>query len=203
MKQDATNPDFIKDNKRPEGFNRLSPVGINKASFNGDTYSWSSDAGGWFKDNTPEPAPISREDEKPEIGDTVADKKGNTGIVTGLGQFVGTIRVKLDSGEYEDYENTKGNLTVIDAPTLYRDNVRLLEENKELKEQIKKEYKRSDDLLKHWEAKDKENKELREALHDSLKPLSICAINADPGIYKDQLYKIVENFSQLLNRLNK
>ncbi len=53
MKQDTTAPDFINDENSPEtGFELIS---INKASYNGNTYSWSSDAKGWFKD-TPAPS---------------------------------------------------------------------------------------------------------------------------------------------------
>lgn len=45
------NPDFINDENSPEtGFELIS---INKASFNGDTYSWSSNAKGWYKDTPP------------------------------------------------------------------------------------------------------------------------------------------------------
>jgi len=64
MKQTSINPDFIKDNKRPEGFSSSTPAHINKASFNGDTYSWSSDNGGWFKDTPSSHSPLElREDE--------------------------------------------------------------------------------------------------------------------------------------------
>jgi len=49
MKSNNSNtPDFINDENSPEtGFELVS---INKAKFNGNTYSWSSDAKGWFKD---------------------------------------------------------------------------------------------------------------------------------------------------------
>lgn len=51
MEQKTNNPDFINDENSPE--NGFELISINKASYNGDTYSWSSDAKGWFKD-TPE-----------------------------------------------------------------------------------------------------------------------------------------------------
>jgi len=137
MKQTITNPDFIKDNKRPEGFNRLAPFGINKASFNGDTYSWSSDKGGWFKDTSPEPSPIGEDVEGFEL--VCKEYNGIYTIRKTKFDLNGLDVAEMTTNQPLDKQKEIGEL-LASAPTLYRENKELKKELNDLIEYLGEEW---------------------------------------------------------------
>jgi len=110
--------DFIPNNNRPDNFKVTS---INKGEYLGDTYSWSSNAKGWFK--------VSEQTikEEPKEGDILEG-------ITGIKWHIDGLTVRDDRNEFvaecmskngnikEDYANAR---LISKAPELAKENTSL------------------------------------------------------------------------------
>jgi len=189
------NPNFIWDKERPNG---MKSTTINKASYNGDIYSWSSDHQGWFKDT---PGTIS--------GFT----PGKWNVLMGNGTHFATINkdvmtriCTIDVGEIGQYnglapiKEAEANARLIAAAP------DLLRENEELKNRVK-ELEDSAIIDMAFNPLKQENEELKKALRCFVEAVDII-VEANGSMNEDrrQVYVSIQKSltyqqaKELLNR---